>query len=351
MKSSLIRSALLVIPMFVAACGGGGGGGTPAASAGRDTAGGAPWGTATALAVTTSNAPALAAEAMEVATNTDAADAGGLSPVGVEISGTGGIAGTGPKRLADAARKLLAKAQGSGTLVTGVAAQQACSLGGTLTVDGSSSGSAVLSAGFWAEMIASNCTEGDGVDNVVMNGRIKMSVVSGSYDPASTVYPKSFTMRIETTNFTVSGGGESEKFNGDLTVAFTETSEFAGSIAMTANSLTSEIGSHTVFMSNYSLSVQEDGSSSTMTITASVQTDNSRLGSSPVSYSITTVTPLTVSSTGVVSAGSIKVTGAGSTLLLTVTDSDTFSLQVDTNGDGSYDDTSTVTRSQLQALI
>jgi hypothetical protein len=350
MKSSLIRTALLVIPMFVAACGGGGGGGTPAASAGGDTASGAPWAAATALAVTISNAPALAAEAMEVATNTDAAESGGFA-MAVEVSGTGGAGGTGPKRLADAARKLLAKAQGSGTLVTGVAAQQACSLGGTLTVDGSSSGSAVLSAGFWAEMIASNCTEGDGVNNVVMNGRIKMSIVSGSYDPASTVYPKSFTMRIETTNFTVSGGGESEKFNGDLTVAFTETSEFAGSLAMSANSLTSEIGSHTVFMSNYSLSVQEDGSSSTMTITASVQTNNSRLGSSPVSYSITTVTPLTVSSTGVVTAGSIKVTGAGSTLLLTVTDSDTFSLQVDTNGDGSYDDTSTVTRSQLQALI
>jgi hypothetical protein len=350
MKSSLIRSALLVIPMFVAACGGGGGGGTPAASAGGDTAGGAPWGTATALAVNTSNAPALAAEAMEVATNTDAADAGGFATA-VEVSGTGGTAGTGPKRLTDAARKLLAKAQGSGTLVTGVATEQACSLGGKLTVDGSSSGSAVLSAGFWTEMIASNCTEGDGVDNVVMNGRIKVSVVSGSYDPASTVYPKSFTMRIETINFTVSSGGESEQFNGDLTVTITETSEFSGSISMAANSLTSKIGSHTVFMSNYSLSVEEGASSSAMSITASVQTDNSRLGSSPVSYSITTVTPLTVSSTGVVTAGSIKVTGAGSTLLLTVTAPDTFSLQVDTNGDGSYDDTSTVTRSQLQALI
>ena len=63
------------------------------------------------------------------------------------------------------------------------------------------------------------------------------------------------------------------------------------------------------------------------------------------------ITPLAVSSTGAMTAGSIKVAGANSALQLTVTSSDTFSLQVDTNGDGTYDSTSTVTRSQLASQL
>ena len=88
-----------------------------------------------------------------------------------------------------------------------------------------------------------------------------------------------------------------------------------------------------------------------MNLSATVQTNNSRLGASPVSYSISTPTAITVNSAGAITAGAIKVIGSNSSLLLTVTSSDSFSLQVDTNGDGSYESTSTVTRSQLQALI
>ncbi|HEY0823943.1 MAG TPA: hypothetical protein VGD76_09170 [Ramlibacter sp.] len=335
MWKKALRAGLLCVPaMVLVACGGGGGGTTGAA-------------TAPAVAITTSNAQAVAAEASEVSTNTDAAAAGSLV-TGVQVDGTNG---SDTMLLVSAARKLLARPAASGSLATGAAVSQACTGGGSMTMDATVSGSGALAAGDSFQISANNCTESDGVTTMVMNGSIAITIVSGTYDLASATYPKSVTMRIVTTNFSVSSGGETEVFNGDLTIALTETSATSASVTLTAASLSNNIGSHTVTVTNYTLQVTESPVGVTTSITATVQTNNSRLGSGFVSYTITTLTPITVSSTGVVTAGSIKVTGANSSLVLTVTGPDTYSLQVDTNGDGSFESTSTVTRSELQALI
>ena len=62
------------------------------------------------------------------------------------------------------------------------------------------------------------------------------------------------------------------------------------------------------------------------------------VGSTPVRYGVATQ-PLTLSSSGAVAAGSIPVSGPDSSLPLLVTATDTFSLQVGTNGDGAADST------------
>lgn len=336
-------AALLLLPAFsLVACGGGGGGG-----GGSSGFGGGGTITAAAIVVTNGNSQALAAEAVEVSSDTDAA-AGSAFVTGVQVSGSDPIQ---PMLLARAGRTLAGKASTTGTLATGASATQSCGGGGSITFDVTSSGSGIPAAGDSYSFLASNCVETDGTTSMVMNGRLTISVLSGSYDPASTVYPKSITMRMVTTNFSVSGGGETEVFNGDLTMALTETSATSASVVLTSSSLASTIGSHHVLVVNYSLSVTENSSGSTLSISTSVQTDNTRLGSTAVSYTVATVTPITVSSAGVVTAGSIKVTGANSALLLTVTGPDTFSVQVDGNGDGTYESTSSVTRSQLQALL
>lgn len=331
-------AGLLLVPAFaLVACGGGGGGGD---STGTGSTGGGSGITAQGVVITSSNGSAVAAEALEVSTNTDAAD-GSTFVTGVQLPGSGGVQ---PMLLASAARSLIVKAPASPTLATGAAVTQACTGGGTLTMDSTASGS-VPTAGDSFSITASSCTEAD----MVMNGSITITVVSGSYDPASPTYPKSITMRMVGNNFTVTGGGETMSFTGDVTMALTENSATSASVTMTSSSLTSMAGSHSVLLVNYSVSVTESSGGEELTVSASVQT--SGLGATPVSYTITTVTPIRVSSTGQITAGSIKVTGSGSALLLTVTGTDTFSLQLDTNGDGGYESTSSVTRSQLQALL
>jgi hypothetical protein len=333
LKSLSIRVLLVIPALVLSACGGGGGGGSTAT-------------TAPPVAITTSNAQAVAAEASEVSTNTDAAAASGFV-TGVQISGGGG---PNTMLLATAARKLVAKAPASGSMATGAAVSEACTSGGTITVDATVSGSGIPTAGDSFRITANNCTESDGTTSIVMNGSMTIAIVSGSYDPASTVYPKRVTMRIVTSNFSISGGGETEVFNGDLTIALTENATSA-SVTLSATSLSNNIGSHTVTVTNYTMQVDETSTATVTSVAATVQTNNSRLGSSPVSYTISTITPISVNSTGVVTAGSIKVTGANSNLVLTVIGSDSYSLQVDTNGDGTFESTSTVSRADLEAQI
>lgn len=343
-----LRAGLLCVPaLALVACGGGGG--SPTSSTVSSTSGGSGGTAVGAVVITTSNAQAVAAEALATSTNTDAAAAGSALVTGVQVSGG---SGPNPMLLAKAARSLVAK-PGAGPLATGVATTVACSAGGSMTTDATVSGrGATLNAGDSFQFTATNCTERvDATTTLVMNGGMSITIVSGTYDPASIVYPKSTTMRIVSSNFSIRSGNESESFNGDLTMSLTENSATSASVTLSSTSLTSTIGTHTVTLTNYSVQETESSTGSTMAVSGTVQTNNTRLASTAVTYTFTTITPMAVSSSGAVTSGAIKVSGSGSALLLSVTSTDTFSLQVDTNGDGTYDSTSTVTRSQLDAQL
>ena len=340
-----LRAGLLCVPaLALVACGGGGGGG--AAGIPTNTGGGSGSTAVGAVVITTGNAQAVAAEALAASTNTDAATVGSAFVTGVQVNG---VSGPNPMLLAKAARSLASK-PGSGPLATGVATTQACTVTGSITADVTTSNSTVLTAGDSFRFTANNCTERiDSTTTMVMNGSMSITIVSGTYDPEATAYPKSITMRIVSSNFSIRSGSQSETFNGDLTMSLTENSATSASITLSSSSLSSTIGAHTVTWTNYSVQATESSSGSTLVVSGTVQTNNTRLASTAVTYTITTITPLAMSPAGSVTAGAIKVAGSGSALLLTVTSTDTFSLQVDTNGDGTYDSTSTVTRSQLES--
>jgi hypothetical protein len=159
-------------------------------------------------------------------------------------------------------------------------------------------------------------------------------------------------MRIVAKDFSITAGGETEVFTGDTTLTVNETSATSVSVSVTSNSLARNLGgSHSLTLTNYSLNTTETLGGTEITMSATVETTNSRLGSGTFTYTVATVAPLTVSSAGVITAGSIKVTGSGSVLLLTANGNDAFTLQVDTNADGIFDSSSAVTRTDLQALI
>lgn len=322
------------------ACGGGGGGGGDAPSVPS----------ATALVITSANAPSVAAEALETSTSTDAASAAGQFVTGVQVDAGSGSGGH-PQLLASATRTLLAKPRTAGPVAAGAVVSQACSGGGTVTVDATTSGASYLVAGDSLGISASNCVESVDGTTVVMNGSMSIAITSGSYDPSSFVYPKSVTMRIVSRSFSAAvSGGPTEVFDGDLTLALTETSATTGSLTATATSLTSTVGSHRITLSDYRLQAAQTATGSTLSVSTNVETNNARLGSTPVRYSLATETPVTVSSSGAVTGGSIRVSGSNSSMVLLVTATDTFSLQVDTNGDGTADSTRAVTLADLQAL-
>lgn len=346
--SRALRAALCAPALLLAACGGGGGGGDGGSSA--STSGGS---SVQAVVITSGNSQAVAAEALAASSNTDAAS-GASFVTGVQVSAP--ASGFDAVRLAGAARKLIALAPAGAPLATGVSATQtvACPAGGNITVTSNVSGSG-LAAGDSMQISANACTDSLNGVSAVMNGSMTITVVSGNYDAASASYPKSVTLRIVTSNFSVVSGGESDVSNGDVTIALTERSATDISVTITSSSLATTMGTasspHSVTLVNYSFKADETAAGTVITMSATVETNNSRLGSGTVSYQIATVTPITVNGSGQVTSGSIKVTGSGSALLLTATGTDTFTLQVDNNGDGTWDSTSTVTRTALQALL
>ena len=322
------------------ACGGGGGGGGGAPSVPA----------ATGLVITSANAPAVAAEAVETSTSTDAASAAGQFVTGVQVDAGSGSGGH-PQLLAGAARTLLAKPRTTGPVAAGAVVSESCSGGGTVTVDANTSGASFLVAGDSLGIRASNCVESVDGTTMVLNGGMSIAITAGSYDPNSFVYPKSVTMRIVSSNFSAGiSGGATEVFDGDLTLALTETSATTGSLTATAASLTSTTGSHRITLGDYRLQATQTSAGSTLSVSTNVETNNARLGPTPVRYSLATESPVTVSSSGAVTAGSIRVSGTNSSMLLLVTATDTFSLQLDTNGDGTADSTRAITLADLQAL-
>ncbi|MFL6694060.1 MAG: hypothetical protein ACJ8GO_13990, partial [Ramlibacter sp.] len=195
-----LRAGFLCVPAALAlvACGGGGGGGSPATSSGGSAVG--------AVVITSGNAQAVAAEALAASTNTDAATTGSAFVTGVTVNG--GFAPD-PMLLARAARSLVTK-PGSGPLATAVATTQACGVAGSITTDVTTSTSTGLAAGDSFRFTANNCTERiDSTTTMVMNGSMSITIVNGSYDAAATAYPKSITMRIVSSNFSIVSGADS----------------------------------------------------------------------------------------------------------------------------------------------
>jgi hypothetical protein len=90
----------------------------------------------------------------------------------------------------------------------------------------------------------------------------------------------------------------------------------------------------------------------TGSLTATVETDSSRLGGTTLSYTITTPTPVTWSeTTGIPTAGVIKVVGANNAgLLVTINGDGTVTIQLDANGDGVYEKSITSTTTELASL-
>lgn len=345
MKTRLARSALLLLPALLFAACGGGGGGDGGSAGGSSTVG---------VVITSSNAKAVAADALENGTDNATAGAGASLVTGVQVeSGSGG----GPLQLASAGRTLLGLVPAMPSLATGVAVDQtvACQYGGNLRISGNLSGSSSIVAGDTLTMTAAGCKAMVDGTLTTMNGSMAIRFESGTSFTSESSYPHRLVMSFTATNFAISQGTETTTSNGDLRIDLLASSATSSDITLTGSSLASShastSGTRSATLKNYTETVAVRGSTQTSSITATVVSTNSRLGSSAVSYTITTVTPLTSTTSGDVTSGVIKVTGSGSALLLTATGTNTFKVETDANGDGTYESSTTATKAELEALL
>lgn len=347
MKSLLFRAALVVPVLVLSACGGGGGGGGGSAAT-----------PATPLAISTANSKAVSADALDNSTDTTTAQTGTALVTGVQVD-AGSTAGA--RKLVSVGRALLAMAPARPAIATGVSVDDTapCQISGTLRILGTIADSTgnTLNGGDQITLIANSCSAIVDGQSVTMNGSFAITINSGSFNPNAVSYPTRLVMTFVTNNFVVVEGADRMTSNGDLRIDITMLSATSEDIVLSGTSLSdshsNSSGTRSSTLKNYNESLQVRGTAITGSISATVESSNSRLGSGPVSYSISTVTPLAYSEAGDVSAGVLKVTGASnSALLLTVTAANTFKVEVDANGDGTYESsTPGVTKAELEALL
>jgi hypothetical protein len=178
---------------------------------------------------------------------------------------------------------------------------------------------------------------------------MSITVNSGDMGQMGTL-PFSMSISYRIQNFAIADSTGSQTVNGDMRIDLTVNSDHSESMTVTGGSLNSASGTHSVVLKNYTVTMNVSGSGISQTVGGTVETTNARLGGT-VSYQITTVTPFIVNSSGSLAGGAIKLTGNGSAMLVTVTGTDTFKLEVDGNGDGGYETTLTSTRSELDSLL
>jgi hypothetical protein len=346
MASSPRALALILSGFMLVSCGGGGGGGgtatTPIDSSGPQS-----------VAITETNAKPVAANALDATQNTSATRGANGVPVGVQVDT--GAAAPQLQSIAEAAR-FAASSFTAAHLPAGVSVNETvgCTLGGTMTISGNVANSSGLSQGDSFTISASNCGLPAGSTTMVMSGQMQITIASGFI---GTSLPFHVVMQTTATNLSVTSGGITAVANGDARLDWNATSATLQTLSATGARLTNMETisgvSHTTTMRNYTQSIAINGSTVTGSLQAAVETNSSRIGATAVQYTISTPTPVTWNSaTRAATGGVIKVVGASnSQLLLTINGDGTATIQVDANGDGTFETTITTNTAELAGLL
>jgi len=343
MKSRLARHALLVVPaMLLAACGGGGGG--------SDSSPPGNIATGATLVISSSNAKPVAADGLDASTNTGGANAGASLVTGVQV----GAGNASSAKLSSVVLALAGKAANRPALATGVTLNEtgACGMGGTVSITGNVAGGSGLVAGDTMTITANNCTEA--IDSAVatLNGGLTLTVNGGSFNPNVTT-AQQVTMSMVLKNLSVASLGVTSVSDGDMKIELSQITASSTNSTLSgaslSNTYTRSGSTRSSALKDYRIVQESTGTQVRTNMTATVVISNPRIGSN-VTYQVSTPTPV-VTDLSLVLAGKVKVSGNKSSLELSVTSINNFSLQVDSNGDGTFDSTSTVTATELRDLL
>lgn len=335
---------LLLLTASLVACGGGGGGG--GSSAGGSSGGTPPGGggsSASPAALSTTNATTAAAAVVDsVFLVAGSSEPLAAVPIGVVVSGGGSF------KLNDFLSTQLRtlnniKASIAPTPV-GVETTTAinCTLGGTISFtlnDIDNSGDA--STGDTFTLTFNGCNE----DGAVLNGRMSVSnMVLTQTSP--TAY--SFSGAITISNLNYVDINDSGSLNGTMTFAESSSDSITVTSTLNVSSLVATGSGETLTISNLATTVIQNTSTGAYSMSISDGTINSaQLGGT---VTIRTLTPLQAIGTAYPHAGSLKITGANSSITLTISNANV-RITVDSNNDGIPDSFIDKTWSELDSGI
>lgn len=330
--------------LLVAGCGGGGGDS-------GDAAGGVGGGSATAspLKITTTNAPAAAANALANVDNPAPTTA--LDAAMAVKAGHGGHGGSAALQVLRTALTLPRPTASAGVQPK-VAVNEVltCEQGGTVRVSGEISSGDALVAGDNFTLVATACrTVVDGTSSTV-DGTLSFNVQSGS---AGSTFPAQAEFSLRATDLRVVTSTATVTATGDLQASWTASSATRQQYAFTGTEFGTTLVQSGVTRSvkwrNYRHVLAIDGSQSTITMQATIETQDSSLGGdSLLSYELSTPTPVVHS--GGSTTGELRVVGSQSVMLVRLSAPDVATLLVDGNGDGVFEQTLTRRLVDLRAL-
>ncbi|TFY99905.1 hypothetical protein [Ramlibacter rhizophilus] len=327
--------------LLLAACGGGGGSG----GAGSGGIGGS---SAAPLKITEANAKPVAASALEnVASEGTGSTADLVS--GLKGLGIGGAASPTLQvvRSASTLAGLAAKRAGLSTTKAAVDESVACPQGGTLRVSGNVADGETLVAGDQVNLIATGCRMLVDGELQTLDGGLSLTVRSGSF---ASSYPAQAELALVATSLRTSTPQYVVEADGDLLATWSASAATRESFVFSGTRFTSSLTmsgqTRSITWRDWRQSVAVDGAQTTLALAAAIEATDGRLGSAPVSYTLTTPVALVQVGSGL--SGELKVTGGGSALLLRLVAPDSATLLVDANGDGAYERTLAGTQTELR---
>jgi hypothetical protein len=340
MKKQLILLGL-GSALVLSGCGGGGGssGGTGGTGAGAVTTP-----VSTLSPVTAANATQVAASAYASTTALSDSSApvnGLLTGVSIEGAKAGVVA-----PVLDLVRKVYPRTT---PLLTGVTMTEACTGGGTMSVDANLRNQQTISNGDTLKISANNCVE----DGVVINGSISIAMSNITGDIVNS-YNWSATLDTSFVNFNVRSGLETASIGGDMKIAMTQTSMTNVTIDVSGKSLQlveqrSGLTLGTYTLSNYAMNETINGSTVRSAASFTIAGNSSGLGQ--FSYTVKNLQPFVSNGTLNPSSGSLIVHGASSSVTLTSTSSSSVRLEHSAKGDGVITQTSNLSWTELMAAL
>lgn len=339
MKSAKYTYIGLLLTGVLSACSGGGGGSDDSSAA-------AP--TSAAVVITSGNASKVSAEAYDATVSTRDLGASGLGGGGITAAIVNSdatafdlIAFTRQQisRLPDLQNQVVAN-----TVLAPVipATTESCELGGTLTLSGEVANTEALSPGDSITIEFNNCSDSFSL----LGGKFTMRFNSIMDDPSAGSF--GFDVSLTMVDFSVTAAGETSTGNGDIRLAIPNFNSIEVEVSISGNSLTLTNGNQTSTLTSYSITETLNEATG-----AYVTDSHGTLDSIEVGGSISFDT--TVSFQGENSeypfVGTLVISGAnGSSTRMTALDSVNVRLEIDSDGDGAFEDTLERTWAELEQL-
>lgn len=352
-KTAIMKKQLILLglgsALVLSGCGGGGG------SSGTNVGGGGTGGGATTppvattpvstlSTVTATNAPQVAASAYvsSMAISDSSSPLGGMLS-GVSVSGAhvGVVAPA-----LDLIRKVVPRTT---PLLTGVIMTEACTSGGTITVDATLRNQQTISNGDVLKVTATNCYE----NGIVINGTISMTMSNITGDMLNST---NWAATLDTvfTDFNVRSGPETASVSGDMKIAMTQTSMTNSTLNVSGKSLHVVEQRSIQTLGTYKLSdytMNDVVSGDTVRSAASFTISGNSSGLGQFSYTVKNLQPFVSNHTSNPSSGSLIVNGASSSVTLTSTSVSSVRLEYSAKGDGVITQTSNLSWTELMGAL